>query len=118
MSKIKVNISQQNLTRCHTCLRHVSIDRTISETELLKLTCDFCSSTLFTGIKPAKGYQTPFQEVTHRSPIKQQRFGRRGSRLAASILSIGLAMVGCEEEEIVEAGTTYQNRNGWNSCWD
>jgi hypothetical protein len=105
MSKIKVRISEQNLTRCHTCLRHVTIDSSLSEEALLNIVCDFCQSILFTGIKTSDQYQTPFQSATHRSPIKHQRFGKRGSRLAAGLLSIGLAMVGCEDEESVEAGS-------------
>ena len=105
MSKIKVNVSKQDLTRCHHCLRHVKFDRTLSEKELLKLTCTFCDSLLFTGIKKDISHPVAFHNVIHRSPIKQQRFGNRGSRLAAGILSIGLALAGCEEEETIEAGS-------------
>ena len=94
--KTKIWVSRQNLTRCSKCSRHVEIDQHLSTHELSSLRCTFCDGELI---------QTSRRGATsaHRRPsspaLNTHLLGRHSGRLAAGLLSVGLMIAGCDDDE-------------------
>ena len=91
MKRHIISVSRHNLTRCSGCARHHEIDRSLSESELLSLNCDFCGQRLIgAAVAP--------------SPAKVSR----SSKIAMGLLSASLAFTGCDDDEVSDqpvAGT-------------
>ena len=91
MKRHIISVSRHNLTRCSGCARHHEIDRSLSESELLSLSCEFCGQRLIGA------------EVAH-SPARVSR----SSKIAMGLLSASLAFTGCDDDEVIDqpaAGT-------------
>ena len=87
MKKHTISVSRHNLTRCSACGRHHEVDRSLSEVELLKLDCQFCGLRLIGSTEP--------------KPVR----GSRSAKLALGLLSAGLTLAGCDDDETVENAT-------------
>lgn len=96
MKPIKINVSSHNLTRCASCARHHVIDPSLSSAQLFLLDCDFCGG-------PLVGDQTKPS-----AQLQTKTIGGRSAKLtmgllgAGGLLSAGLLLTGCEDDEVVE----------------